>query len=172
MHVSCKSGSSNPWISIRSWDPRFDTYELASPFVFAHTNQDRPVLEKGGLLAAIEEGGPVLNWPLADNEIMEAKPMLSTNPRKSTAESLRSGSGPATATGSKVGKNSTHLPSFLRPKTTTSSEGRYSTFGLPRLCYSVADEGSGAIRRRGRSSRSIRYPWLKCNNILTALLQF
>ncbi|KAH2525419.1 hypothetical protein KXW40_008825 [Aspergillus fumigatus] len=73
MHVSCKSGSSNPWISIRSWDPRFDT----------------PVLEKGGLLAAIEEGGPVLNWPLADNEIMEAKPMLSTNPRKSTAESLR-----------------------------------------------------------------------------------
>jgi hypothetical protein len=116
MHVSCKSGSSNPWISIRSWDPRFDTYELASPFVFAHTNQDRPVLEKGGLLAAIEEGGPVLNWPLADNEIMEAKPMLSTNPRKSTAESLRSGSGPATATGSKVGKNSTHLPSFLRPK--------------------------------------------------------
>lgn len=89
MHVSCKSGSSNPWISIRSWDPRFDTYELASPFVFAHTNQDRPVLEKGGLLAAIEEGGPVLNWPLADNEIMEAKPMLSTNPRKSTAESLR-----------------------------------------------------------------------------------
>ncbi|KAH1270742.1 hypothetical protein KXW98_002538 [Aspergillus fumigatus] len=100
MHVSCKSGSSNPWISIRSWDPRFDT----------------PVLEKGGLLAAIEEGGPVLNWPLADNEIMEAKPMLSTNPRKSTAESLRSGSGPATATGSKVGKNSTHLPSFLRPK--------------------------------------------------------
>lgn len=74
--------------------------------------------------------------------------------------------------GRKLGRIQRIYPPSFALKTTTSSEGRYSTFGLPRLCYSVADEGSGAIRRCGRSSRSIRYPWLKCNNILKALLQF
>ncbi|GIJ98447.1 hypothetical protein Aspvir_000564 [Aspergillus viridinutans] len=116
----------------RGWDPRFDT----------------AILEKGGLLAALEEGDPVLDWPLADGEVIESKSMPSKTPRKETAESSPGGSGPAAATRSKAGKITTNFtPPPFALKTNVPSDGSYNTFDLLRFGYFVADE-LGVVHRR------------------------